>query len=125
MAEIYKGIAFPFQKGDLSFPKAATDDDLVKQSIVQILLTGRGERVMRPDFGTGLMALVFEPNDDILAELVKLEVSTAIGKFEPRVLIQDIVVAREDSHVIITLYFVVTATNQQQSVQVSLNSGGF
>jgi uncharacterized protein len=123
MAEVYKGIAFPFRKGDVSFPARSTDDDLIKQSLVQILLTQRGERINRPDFGTGLVNFIFEPNDDILAEMVRVEVSTAISKFEPRVLIEDIVVEREDTSVIVTIYFVVRATRQQQSVEVSLGTG--
>ena len=36
--------------------------DHVRDLIEQVLFTAPGERVMRPDFGSGLLALVFEPN---------------------------------------------------------------
>ena len=42
---------------------ATTDrDDHIRDLIEQVLFTAPGERVMRPDFGAGLLALVFEPN---------------------------------------------------------------
>ena len=57
--------------GDLDFPyhfdgrgRTATTgrDDHIRDLIEQVLFTAPGERVMRPDFGSGLLALVFEPN---------------------------------------------------------------
>ena len=39
-----------------------TRDDHLRDLIEQVLFTAPGERVMRPDFGSGLLALVFEPN---------------------------------------------------------------
>ena len=41
---------------------ATSDDDHIRDLIEQVLFTSPGERVMRPDFGAGLLALVFEPN---------------------------------------------------------------
>lgn len=115
---VYRSIAFPFQLGDQSFPNNATDVDVVKQSIMQILLTTRGERVNRPDFGCDVINLVFENNDDILAELIRLEVSTAISRYEPRAIIHDVVVDRQDSTLRLDLLFSVAGLNQQQQIQV-------
>jgi hypothetical protein len=39
----------------------------IRDLIEQVLLTAPGERVMRPDFGAGLLTLVFEPNSTTLA----------------------------------------------------------
>ena len=48
---------------DGSGRSAATDEaDHIRDLIEQVLFTSPGERVMRPDFGAGLLALVFEPN---------------------------------------------------------------
>ena len=47
---------------------ATTDrDDHVRDMIFQVLFTNPGERVNRPDFGCGLLQLVFMPNSDALA----------------------------------------------------------
>lgn len=47
---------------------AQTDDaGHIRDLIEQLLLTAPGERVMRPDFGGGLLHLLFEPNDSMVA----------------------------------------------------------
>ena len=61
--------------GPLSFPlrvdgtgrAASSDPDTHLRDLIElVLLTEPGERVMRPDFGCGLRALVFAPLDDVL-----------------------------------------------------------
>ena len=116
----YRGIAFPFGKSATSFPAEVSDADLVKESIQQIILTSPGERVMRPDFGSNAYAFVFENNDEILAELIKAEVVGALGRYEPRAIIQEVAVEREDSQVVITVAFIVSLTGQQDTVSVPL-----
>lgn len=66
---------------DLDFPyhfdgrgrTADTDEgDHIRDLIEQVLFTSPGERVMRPDFGSGLLALVFEPNSATLAATTQM-----------------------------------------------------
>lgn len=63
---------------------AAYEED-VRQAILIILGTAKGERVMRPDFGAGLKSLVFEPINTTTKELVKLRVQEALTEWEPRI----------------------------------------
>lgn len=116
----YRGIAFPFGKSASSFPAAVSDAELVKQSIQQIILTSPGERVMRPDFGCNAYAFVFENNDEILAELIRAEVTGAIGRYEPRAIVRTVLTERNASSIIITIKFVVSLTGQQETVSVPL-----
>jgi hypothetical protein len=60
-------------------------DDHVFQSILLIVKTTPGERVMRPDFGTGLSTLAFEPLGSATATLVQQRVTQALTQFEPRI----------------------------------------
>jgi phage baseplate assembly protein W len=53
-------------------------DDHVRDLIEQVLLTAPGERVMRPEFGAGLLALVFEPNSSTLAATTLFLVQSAL-----------------------------------------------
>lgn len=117
---IFRGINFPFKKNAKSLPAAATDAELVKQSLEQIVLTGRNERVMRPNFGCDATSFVFENNDEILAELIRTSVSAAVGRFEPRVLLQEVQVLRdvEKGDVLVTLVYVLLATRKLDSVQI-------
>lgn len=118
----YRGIAFPFGKSTSSFPASVTDAELVKQSIQQIILTSPGERVMRPDFGSNAYAFVFENNDEILEELIRTEVIGAVGKYEPRAIIQAVTTERDGSSIIVTVKFIVALTGEQAIVSVSLGT---
>jgi uncharacterized protein len=61
---------------------AVTDsDDHVRDMIHQVLFTAPGERVNRPDFGCGLLELVFEPNSSMLAAAVQLRVRGSLQRW--------------------------------------------
>ena len=82
-----KGIAFPLQ---LSTPEnrsltIAAYEESVRQSVLIILGTDKGERVMRPDFGCGIYALVFEPKSAATAGKIAHEVQDSLLRFEPRI----------------------------------------
>jgi phage baseplate assembly protein W len=113
-----KGIGFPFQKGTTSFPAEVSDNELIQQSILQILGTSKGERVMRPDFGTNVYALLFEPNDALLEDAVREEVMTAIATFEPRAIIRTVTIERDDNVVTITINYIAVPTQQIQQLEV-------
>lgn len=58
---------------------AETDrDGHIRDMIEQVLFTSPGERVCRPDFGTGLSQLVFAPNSDEVAATLQLLVRGAL-----------------------------------------------
>ncbi len=62
-------------------------DDAVRQSLLLLLSTRPGERVMRPDYGCLLGTLVFSPNDDTTAGLAIHYVRQAVERFEPRAVV--------------------------------------
>jgi phage baseplate assembly protein W len=121
-AFFFRGIQFPFQSGNTSFPAAATDDDLIKQSLIQIVLTQKGERIMRPDFGTRALSFIFENNDDTLAEAIRTDLATAVAKYEPRVLLKKIEITREDSQVVVDIRYVVVASRRDQRLKIDVPS---
>ena len=57
----------------------------IEQSIWMILSTIKGERFFLPEFGSDLDKCLFEQNDEILKTRVRLEVNTALAKWEPRI----------------------------------------
>jgi uncharacterized protein len=60
-------------------------EESIRESILIILGTARGERVMRPEFGCALNELVFAPNSTTTAALAKFYVKEALTKWEPRI----------------------------------------
>ena len=119
---VFRGIRFPFGKNTTAFPAPTEDAELVNESIRQIVLTTKGERVMRPGFGSSAHAFVFENNNNILSELIQDELSTAIAKFEPRAIVQRIEVERRDSEVLVSITYVVALTGVQKTLTISLTT---
>lgn len=61
------------------------DDEAIRQSLMLLISTRPGERVMRPEYGCDLARLVFSPNDDTTAGLAIHFVRQAVERWEPRV----------------------------------------
>ena len=63
----------------------AAGAEKVRQSILLILETEPGERVMRPTFGAGLRRFLMKPNTDAIRAQIQVEVERALRAFEPRI----------------------------------------
>ncbi|WEF34308.1 GPW/gp25 family protein [Pseudoduganella chitinolytica] len=79
------GWAFP-----PSFSRAGgttmVDDDVdIRESLVILLSTRPGERVMRPLYGCNLHALVFEQVSETVVGAIRQAVASAVERCEPRV----------------------------------------
>lgn len=61
------------------------DEASIKQSIVNLLLTNKGERFFNADLGSDLYSLLFEPLDFGVATLVQNVVSETLERYEPRI----------------------------------------
>src|SRR5262245_10622083 len=79
------GIAFPLGVDAQGRIAMHSLEDQIRQSILLILQTAKGERMMRPDFGAGLHNLVFEPITPPTRALAQHEVKDALIRFESRI----------------------------------------
>jgi uncharacterized protein len=76
-------IHYPFGIDD-GFGKLLEEPDYaehVEQMIKQILFTNPGERINRPDFGCGLMRMVFAPNSDVSANLTQVMIVQSLQRW--------------------------------------------
>ena len=62
-----------------------TDEAAVKRALYNIIMTRKGERFFKPDLGSNIANLLFEPLDAATASLIKEEIGYVIIKYEPRV----------------------------------------
>ncbi|HEU4390614.1 MAG TPA: GPW/gp25 family protein [Blastocatellia bacterium] len=91
------GIGFPFVINELGQVAAMTADDNIRAKILQVLLTSPGERVMRPEFGTGLRDLVFDPNNDVLAATTEFTAARALQQWlNDEVVVQSVDVTNDE-----------------------------
>lgn len=104
-------IAFPFHADSHGRTAGAGYDDHVRDMIEQLLFTSPGERVMRPDFGCGLLDLVFQPNSPELASTLQLSVQAQLQLWLGDVIqIGDLQITSDDNTVRVTLSYVVLPT---------------
>lgn len=92
----------------------ASYDERVEQAIGIVLLTGKGERVMLPEFGAGLRNYVFEPNSVATHRALEREVRKALVDWEPRIDVKQVVASaspEQSNLVLLEISFVVRATN--------------
>jgi uncharacterized protein len=80
-----QGWAFPIGQSQAGEIQMAAYEEDVRQAIRIILGTSHGERVMRPDFGAGLRALLFEPLSATTLSLAQHYVERALVEWEPRI----------------------------------------
>lgn len=79
------GLAFPLALDASGRVALVRDVDVIRRSMWLILSTALGERMMRPDFGCGLMDYIFAaPSAELLGQLAAA-VELAIARWEPRV----------------------------------------
>lgn len=91
----------------------ATGRDAIRQSLLMLLSTVPGERVMRPDYGCDLQRLLFWPNDATTAGLAIHYVRRAVETFEPRVDVLEVDAGPDPDapdHLTVTLTYRIAAT---------------
>jgi phage baseplate assembly protein W len=104
-------IAFPLQVDRRGRTAESGYDDHVREMIEQLLFTSPGERVMRPDYGCGLLDLVFSPNSPELASALTLSVQAALQRWLGDVIeIYALAVTSTDSTVEVDLSYLVRPT---------------
>ena len=92
---------------------AASDDDHIRDLIEQVLFTAPGERVNRPTFGSGLLQLVFAPNNEALAAATKASVQGALQQWlGDKILVEEVEVAREDSQLQVQVRYRIRLTQE-------------
>jgi phage baseplate assembly protein W len=81
---------------------------LVRQSVLLILDTEPGERVMRPEFGCGLRRWVMEPNSPATRAAIGREVEAALRRWEPRIDVRSVDVTTTDdpATVVVSVHYV-------------------
>lgn len=78
--------------------------DKVRQSIMIILETEPGERIMRPDFGCGLRRYLMKPNNSATRALIQREVEQALSSWEHRIQLQSVEVSKGDDPALVLIH---------------------
>ena len=91
------GITLPVQRGNTGmFAQAFSSFEQAKSILKNLLLTRKGERILQPNFGTGLHSLLFEQADDNLAENIEKVITSSVSFWLPYINIDEIDVKMTD-----------------------------
>jgi phage baseplate assembly protein W len=115
-----RGWAYPVALDPLTGGIAVSEYEAdIRQSIIIILGTARGERLMRPDFGCGIHELVFEVIDVATITRVETTVTEAMVKYEPRIEVLSVradPLQAADGLLLIEFEYRVRRTNQKDNL---------
>ena len=113
-------INFPFRFDSRGQTATAAGDDHILQMIEQLLFTQPGERVNRPDFGTGLLQFIFAPNSPELAATIQFTMQAELQRFLGAVVdVQSLDVTASDSTLSVDLKYVVRLTGQTRTATLT------
>ena len=94
--------------------------DHVRDLIEQVLFTAPGERVMRPTFGSGLMALVFEPNSVQLAATTQFLAQASLQQHLSHLIaVQAVTVEPIDAALVVSVAYTLLEDGSQQVARMS------
>lgn len=91
----------------------------IEEAILIILLTAKGQRVMRPEFGCAIHDLVFAPNDATTAGLATYYVEEALAMWEPRIRVLDVHATPDPDgaeRLLIEIHYEIRATYDRRSL---------
>ena len=112
-------IDFPFHFDGRHRTAATDDDDHIRDMIEQFIFTNAGERVNRPDFGSGLLQLIHAPNSPELASALEFTMQAGLNRWLGDLIdVRDLEVRAVDSQLLVTISYIVRRTNEAHQVQL-------
>jgi phage baseplate assembly protein W len=114
----WSDIAYPWGEDLASFAELKSDQDVLKTSIINIILTRRGERVMLPLFGSDVPGMLFEPGDPATVVAIGASIRTAVELWDDRVEFLDYGVEMDGNTLRVKVQWRVKKDPKAESVQV-------
>jgi uncharacterized protein len=113
-------VAFPFHYDGSGRTAAAGYEDHIRDLIEQVLFTNPGERVNRPNFGSGLGQLLFAPNSPELATAVQFLVQGALQQWLGDLIgVEQVRVDALESALQVRVDYIILRTQERDSAQFS------
>lgn len=118
-------LRYPYQIDGRGRSGLAGEEDYLRGLIEQVLFTSPGERVMRPDFGSGVMQLVFAPNSPELAATTQFLVQAALQQYLGNLIaLEGVEVEAYDSTLRVTVRYSIRRTGAGQVAEFVREGGG-
>lgn len=114
---------FPFHFDSRGRTALADQNKHIRDMIEQLIFTNPGERVNRPDFGSGVLQLIFAPNSPELAATVQFTMQAALQRWLGDLIeVRSLEVTAVDSTLTIELVYAIHRTGEIQAAAFSRNA---
>jgi len=111
---------FPFNVDNGGNISAIGGDDAIRAKIVQLLFTSPGERVHQPEYGCGLLDLVFDLNDPILAASVEFTIGQSLTRWlSDEIRVEGVNVVSEDEYMQVEVAYISRKDMNTQAVKIT------
>lgn len=115
---------YPYHFDGRNRTAEADDDDHIRDLIEQVLFTMPGERVNRPDFGSGVMQLVFAPNSPELAATTQFLIQGALQQWLGHlIVVESVAVESIDGELRVMIVFVKRRTGERGQAEFTRGTG--
>jgi phage baseplate assembly protein W len=94
---LWYGFNAPFLGGKEKVLSRQEDEKLIRNDLLQLLLTAPGERVMRPNFGSPIRPFLFEQMSEAELDQLRVGILEAIEQYEPRVVATEVTLEPKDT----------------------------
>ena len=126
MAKSSINIRFPFQDSPKGYYLDLTTNtvDAIKSDLMHLILTKKGSRYYKPDFGTNLLRFIFEPNDGLTHSMVTQDITDTVKKYLPNLSITNIGIVQSENneHVAtVTINYTITEGVFEESDSIIIN----
>ena len=92
-AKIYRDLDLDFAANSATKDiQKLTDVEAVKRSVRNLINTNHYERFFRPELGSGLRGLLFEPMNEITTQFIKQKIIELLNFYEPRIILTSVIV---------------------------------
>lgn len=114
------GVSLPFSAKDV-FTSTYTTKDALKSNLINFMLTGKGERVLNPDFGIGLRSMLFEQATQNTRDQIDYMVRKGLSDWFPQVVVNTLTIIVEPDNYTATVYlkYSVSQTNIQDELLIN------
>lgn len=114
------GVSLPFSAKDV-FTSTYTTKDALKSNLINLMLTGKNERVLNPDFGIGLRSILFEQATQDNKDQIDYMVRKGIADWFPQVIINTLTITVQPDNYTATVYlkYSINQTNIQDELLIN------
>lgn len=117
-------IDYPFHFDGRGRTAQAGEDEYIRELIEQVLLTAPGERVMRPDFGSGVRQLLFGAASPEVASATQYLVQSSLQQWLSQLItVESVEVEAKDGALLVDVRYIVRRNQSRSRAEIKVEGG--